>query len=210
MARKATNDRKDQIIEITRDLIFNEGFSNFTVRTVAGKVGISEAAIYKHYSSKEELLMALLDSLFLPWQKTFKKIAARDVPVCERLLELAETHIDFLTEKKLNPLLFFSEAINPANTQLLGVLKKNLGFFSELVVELLKEGCKTDELRSDLEISSATACFIGTIQASVIKWTVFQTADDLKSMTMKNISFFLNCIQITGGGENGRTRKKIK
>lgn len=210
MARRATNERKEQIVEVTRDLIFTQGFSNFTVRTVATIVGISEAAIYKHFASKEELLMALLDSLFLPWQKAFKKIAAKNISVRERLLELSATHIEFLTEKKLNPLLFFSEANNPENQRLLGVLQNNLGFFSEIVSSLLEEGISSGEFKPDLDIVCATTCFVGTIQASVIKWTVFKSAEKLREMTLKNIGFFMNCIKSNGGSGNGRIRKKIK
>ncbi|HMM59897.1 MAG TPA: helix-turn-helix domain-containing protein, partial [Candidatus Rifleibacterium sp.] len=62
MARKTGEARQAEIIAVTRDLIFNEGFSNFTVRTVASRIGISEAAIYRHFKSKEDLLLGLLDS----------------------------------------------------------------------------------------------------------------------------------------------------
>jgi AcrR family transcriptional regulator len=194
MARKTMIDRKEQIIEITRDLIFNEGFSNFTVRTVAGRVGISEAAIYKHYASKEELLMALLDSLFIPWQKAFKTIAESNSTLTEKLRSLAKIHIDFLFEKKLNPLLFFSEAISPANKNLLSVLQKNLHFFGEIVAGLLKKGVENKELVSGLDIDSATACFLGIVQSSVIKWTVFRIEDDIQASNTRNVDFLLKRI----------------
>jgi AcrR family transcriptional regulator len=194
MARKTMIDRKKQIIEITRDLIFNEGFSNFTVRTVAGRVGISEAAIYKHYASKEELLMALLDSLFIPWQKAFKTIAESNSTLTEKLRSLAKIHIDFLFEKKLNPLLFFSEAISPANKNLLSVLQKNLHFFGEIVAGLLKKGVENKELVSGLDIDSATACFLGIVQSSVIKWTVFRIEDDIQASNTRNVDFLLKRI----------------
>ena len=194
MARKTMIDRKEQIIEITRDLIFNEGFSNFTVRTVAGRVGISEAAIYKHYASKEELLMALLDSLFIPWQKAFKTIAESNSTLTEKLRSLAKIHIDFLFEKKLNPLLFFSEAISPANKNLLSVLQKNLHFFGEIVAGLLTKGVENKERVSGLDIDSATACFLGIVQSSVIKWTVFRIEDDIQASTTRNVDFLLKRI----------------
>ncbi len=194
MARKNTIDRKEQIIEITRDLIYNEGFSNFTVRAVAGRVGISEAAIYKHFASKEELLMALLDSLFLPWQEAFERIADSGSSVREKLKKLAKTHIDFLFRKKLNPLLFFSEAINPANANILAVLQKNLQFFGKIAAKMLKEGVKKGEFASDIDVESATFCFIGIVQSSVVRWTVFRLEDGIQASAIKNVDFFLERI----------------
>ncbi|GAB4280820.1 MAG: hypothetical protein Kow0029_25670 [Candidatus Rifleibacteriota bacterium] len=202
MARKTTQERKDQIIEVTRDLIFNQGFSNFTVRTVAVRVGISEAAIYKHYSSKEELLMALLDYLFLPWQKALKSIAEKNIPACDRLRELATTHIDFLVKKKLNPQLFFSEAADPANSRLLGVLQKNLVFWGELVFKLFSEAVKNKEIRQSVQIDCASSCFIGIVQSSVIRWTVFKHTERLKEVTLENVNFFLECLKINEESKN--------
>lgn len=194
MARKATNLRKEQIIEVTRDLIFNEGCSNFTVRTVAARVGISEAAIYKHFAGKEELLLTLLDSMFVPWRSEFQRIATQKTPVSLRINELAATHIDFLMEKRLNPIVFFSEALNPANTKLLQVLQQNLGFFAETIAKLLKEGYDDGEFVSQPAIESTTAALLGTIQTSVIRWTVFQNSDNLKETTCKNVAYILKLI----------------
>lgn len=198
MARTTTGNRKEQIIEVTRDLIFNRGFSNFTIRTVANEVGVSEAAIYKHFSSKEELLLALLDYLFAPWQKAMRKIAEEKRTAVGRLKSVALTHIVFLTEKKLNPMLFFSEARNPESGKLLEVLQSNILFLSTLSASLFREGTSAGEFPEKLKIDAATACFIGTIQSSVIKWTIFQTETDLKKVTSKNVTFFLNSIKSQG------------
>ncbi|MEW6708226.1 MAG: TetR/AcrR family transcriptional regulator [Candidatus Riflebacteria bacterium] len=192
MARKATGERKEQIIETTRDLIFSRGFSNFTVRTVAGLVGISEAAVYRHFAGKEVLLQALLDSLFVPWRQSFNQIASGDNSVVERLIALAARHIEFLLEKKLNPMLFFSEAISPENPGLLKVLQTNLLFFNQLLQSLFKEGADKNEFAPDLDVESAAVCFIGIVQASVIRWTIFQSDKLLKEDTIAKVQFFLN------------------
>ncbi|MFZ5951900.1 MAG: TetR/AcrR family transcriptional regulator [Candidatus Rifleibacteriota bacterium] len=194
MARKATGARKEQIIETTRDLIFTRGFSNFTVRTVAGLVGISEAAVYRHFASKEDLLQALLDSLFVPWRQSFNQIASEKSSVAERLVALAARHIEFLLEKKLNPMLFFSEAISPENPGLLKVLQTNLLFFNQLLQSLFKEGAAKKEFAVDLDVESAAVCFLGIVQASIIRWTVFQSDHLLKEDTIAKVSFFLKQI----------------
>ncbi|MGM0601023.1 MAG: TetR/AcrR family transcriptional regulator, partial [Candidatus Rifleibacteriota bacterium] len=128
MARKPDGKRKIQIIEITRDLIYSRGFSNFTIREIASRAGISEAAIYRHFSSKEELLLKLLDSLFSPWETALKKIAKSNLSAAKKLEKIGKTHIEFLLTKKLNPVLFFSEAVNPKNKKLIIVLQENLSF----------------------------------------------------------------------------------
>jgi TetR/AcrR family fatty acid metabolism transcriptional regulator len=193
--RKDSNQRKIEIIETTRNLIFNNGFSNFTIRAVANIVGISEAAIYKHFSNKEELLLELLDSLFQPWQSTLASLADSRAKPENKIIKIAETHIDFLIEKQLNPILFFSEAINPDNKKLRLVLQTNLGFLKATVKKALEEGINDGSFQSDLNVGSAAACITGIIQSSVIKWTIMGTDKKLKSETRGNIKFFLAQIE---------------
>jgi AcrR family transcriptional regulator len=47
------------ILDVARELYAQGGYSAVTVRAVAARVGITSGAIYKHYSSKEDLFMAL-------------------------------------------------------------------------------------------------------------------------------------------------------
>jgi AcrR family transcriptional regulator len=198
MSRKPARERKDEIIEITRNLIFNQGLSNFTMRTVAKLTGVSEAAIYKHFAGKEDLLMALLHSLFDPWQEALKKLKNSRMKVDKRLVKLAETHIKFLFEKQLNPVLFFSEAMNPENSKLITVLQENLGFLKTTVSELIEEGITEKQFAENIDIEAAAACFIGIIQGAVIRWTVMQNCDSLKNETIRNVDFFLERISNRG------------
>ena len=47
------------ILDVARDLYARGGYAAVTVRAVAEKVGITSGAIYKHFSSKEDLFMSL-------------------------------------------------------------------------------------------------------------------------------------------------------
>ncbi|WP_298329286.1 TetR/AcrR family transcriptional regulator [Haloactinopolyspora sp.] len=47
------------LLEATRKLIENEGFDALTMATVAERAGVSRRAAYLHFSSRDELLVAL-------------------------------------------------------------------------------------------------------------------------------------------------------
>jgi AcrR family transcriptional regulator len=57
----STDERRRSIIEAARPLFAERGFHAVTVREIAKAAGISEALIYKHFPSKEELYNELLD-----------------------------------------------------------------------------------------------------------------------------------------------------
>lgn len=55
-------DRKAQIVRVATQLFAKNGFKGTTTREIARKAGISEAVIFKHFSKKEDLYKAIIDS----------------------------------------------------------------------------------------------------------------------------------------------------
>lgn len=58
-------DLKESLIEATRSMIADDGLNNFSLRKAALAVGVSQAALYRHFSGKEQLLAALACNCFL-------------------------------------------------------------------------------------------------------------------------------------------------
>ena len=58
---KSTAIRRKEITRAARRLIIKRGAEHVTIRGIAEEVGISEAAIYRHFRSKKDILRLLLD-----------------------------------------------------------------------------------------------------------------------------------------------------
>jgi AcrR family transcriptional regulator len=64
---KGDNSRKldttrQQIINAAIDLFYENGFEKASLRDIASKVGITQAAIYYHFRSKEEILHTIIET----------------------------------------------------------------------------------------------------------------------------------------------------
>ncbi len=198
MARKTGEARQAEIIAVTRDLIFNEGFSNFTVRNVANRIGISEAAIYRHFKSKEDLLLGLLDSLFIPWREALADLLKENFSARIKLLRLVEIHLHHLVIRQLNPILFFSEAIRPENYQLLEKLNSSLGFLQDTAAAIVGQGVERREFKPETDVNSSVACIVGLIQTTVIRWTLQRKTDGLVEQASALMEFFVELIALKG------------
>lgn len=53
--------RKEKIVLTTIDLIHEMGVSSVSMKEIAKREGVTEASLYKHFKSKEELLAAVID-----------------------------------------------------------------------------------------------------------------------------------------------------
>ncbi len=60
--RVSGSERRQQIIEAAATLFSRRGFRGTTTREVAKAVGISEATIFKHFATKEELYAAIIEA----------------------------------------------------------------------------------------------------------------------------------------------------
>ena len=62
--RLAPEERRAQIIEAARALFGEGGLALVTMRNIAARVGITQAAIYQHFQDKEAILFAVAEGFF--------------------------------------------------------------------------------------------------------------------------------------------------
>jgi AcrR family transcriptional regulator len=54
-----SNDTKQRILEVALDLFTEQGYDGTSLRQIAEQLGVTKAALYYHFESKEDILMAL-------------------------------------------------------------------------------------------------------------------------------------------------------
>ncbi|HET9789390.1 MAG TPA: TetR/AcrR family transcriptional regulator [Pyrinomonadaceae bacterium] len=60
-ARMAGDERRLQILRVAVTLFAHEGFRGTTTKKIAQAAGVSEAMVFRHFATKEELYSAILD-----------------------------------------------------------------------------------------------------------------------------------------------------
>jgi TetR/AcrR family transcriptional regulator len=58
----SATDRRNQLIEVAIDLFSRRGFGGTTTREIAAAAGVTEAIIFRHFATKQDLYKAILDS----------------------------------------------------------------------------------------------------------------------------------------------------
>ncbi len=60
-ARMAGEERRSQILAVAVSLFSNRGFRGTTTKEIAHAAGVSEAMVFRHFATKEELYAAIID-----------------------------------------------------------------------------------------------------------------------------------------------------
>jgi TetR/AcrR family transcriptional regulator len=59
--RMSGDDRRRQLIEVAIDLFSQNGFAGTTTKEIAAAAGVTEAIIFRHFTTKQDLYKAILD-----------------------------------------------------------------------------------------------------------------------------------------------------
>ena len=59
--RMASEDRRRQIVQVAMQLFSERGFRGTTTKEIAQAAGVSEAIIFRHFATKDELYAAIID-----------------------------------------------------------------------------------------------------------------------------------------------------
>jgi AcrR family transcriptional regulator len=71
-------DTRERILEVAMELFTQQGYEATSLRQIADRLGVTKAALYYHFQSKDELLLALLEPAQQMIDELLDRLAAAD------------------------------------------------------------------------------------------------------------------------------------
>lgn len=177
--RLKSGDRKLELLNVGRNLIFHEGPNRFTIRRLAEAVGITEPAIYRHFKNKEELLIELIHHMFEGWEEHLEALLLEPVPAADKLIRLGKYHLNHLIRHEFNPLLLVIEASAPDQPKIADALNQRGEVIIRAMASIINSAKVSGEFLPDLNVKSAVLAVMGVLQGSLIRWTLSRSTAGL-------------------------------
>lgn len=164
------SERQQQIIEESIKIIDGKGIQGLTIKNLSKAIGISEPGIYRHFESKTEILLSILDS--------FKEMAVMLSGMMETFDGTAIEKISFMFSKMLE---LFSETPSMVSVIFSEEIFKNEEILKIRIVEILNLHAQTIEniilkgqleknTRTDIDEKSLALMAMGSLRLLVKKW----------------------------------------
>lgn len=102
--------RQEQILDITLEIIAENGLAGVNLSEIAQRVGVVPSALYRHFENKEALIDALLDRTHRALTENIKKITMKSSSSLENLRRLFLMHLELIIKYPGMPKLVFSDA----------------------------------------------------------------------------------------------------
>lgn len=170
--RQSTNVRKKQIMAVARKLIMRSGSEHLTVRNMAKEVGISQAAIYRHFKSKTEILSFLADSVadgLLHDIDMARNIGFTSLDIIDEILR---SHFSRIEQKRGMSFLVLAEIISFGDKSLNNKVSNHIQIYVGRLRLLLADGARAGLIRQDVDLAAAALLLFGMIQGLVNIWAL--------------------------------------
>ena len=165
---------REKIIEVGAEIIVKEGLRKFTAKNIANKLGITDAALFKHFKSMDDIILEIINRYITRCLSTVD-IALKEGKNTKEKLELVlKAHFEVLEETRgAVPVLCF-EFSRSQNAKFFDILKGFVENYRCKLAEIIRQGQEEDIVREDLDPDDTAMLFLGIIQAKVFAYVMAQ------------------------------------
>ncbi|MCF8242083.1 MAG: TetR/AcrR family transcriptional regulator [Melioribacteraceae bacterium] len=168
MARLTTVERQKMIIDEAINIIHEGGYESLSIRELAGKVKISEPAIYRHFLNKEDIILGILSRIG-EFDHLLEENLALGNTAVEKLRKFIQFHFDFLQKNKEMTSILFSEDIFNQSNLLKQKLLKIIKYRKSLLTSIVEQGKAENEFKQ-IGTSDVVTMILGFIRLTVLEW----------------------------------------
>jgi TetR/AcrR family transcriptional regulator, fatty acid metabolism regulator protein len=186
--------RKEQILKAAIKVFAGKGFQKATISEIAKTSGVSDATIYEHFSTKEELLFTI------------------PVRATQQVKGLLKHHLGFMrgAANKLRGIIYghmlFLESDPDFASVALLTLRQNREFletegyrlmeeWSVAIIDVVKEGIASGEFRPDTDPVLVRFMMIGSIETIATSWLLLGKPKSLMEMVDPLTDVIINGIR---------------
>jgi len=190
-----SEERKDQIIDAATEVFTRKGFQQARMDDIAEESNLSKGALYWYFKSKDDLIIAILDRIFLREFEDLEKLRNEPVAVVDLIWQFTERVIKDMNHMlRILPLAYEFVALAFRSRVVQQVMQRYLRRYFDILIPVIERGIENGEFRAvdPTEVAiAAGAIFEGT----VLLWVYDKSLVDPQQHIRTGIKLLLEGIQ---------------
>jgi len=188
-------DKYQRILDAAIAVIAEKGFHNSRVSDIADRANVADGTIYLYFKSKEQILMAALDSAFQAFFRRAKEELAGSHDAHSKLRILARLHLQALNRNRSVAVVLQTELRQSAKFLAEFSQRELKGYFN-LIREIIREGQTAGAIRADVPDKIAAACLFGALDELVTSWVLSSHDYDLAAAADPVVDLLLKGMEV--------------
>lgn len=185
-------ERKKQIVDITLKLLKTERVEQVTTRQIAEHIGVSQPALFRHFSNREAIFIAVVDRTREHFANLARDIFKTDNQALEVLSQFCFALLSYVEKNPgISRILFYDVASGREET-LRKSLRQLIAMQLGLVETLLMEAIESDQLPRSLDAEQAANQWLALVSGTVLQWQISGGEKSLCAQSERIITTWLN------------------
>lgn len=195
---KLEKERKKQILDAAEHVFSERGFDKARMDDIVEASGLSKGALYWYYKSKDAIIRALLDRVFISEMADAEELVDMLGSASERLKLFVESAVrEYKRFEKLLPLAYEFIALAYRSKAVRDTLTGYFDHYTELVAEVIQQGVESGEFKPCDPQAVATA-LIGMYEGMALIWFLDPQKIDWDRMSEDPLNLFLEGLRPEG------------
>ncbi|MBK8831299.1 MAG: TetR/AcrR family transcriptional regulator [Saprospiraceae bacterium] len=189
------SDRQLEIIEAAGKILTASGISGLTIKNLAREMKFSESAIYRHFTSKEEIIIALLEYLAMSMDDRYTHAISSTQSPEEKFTTLFQNQFAFFKKNPHFVVAVFSDGLMEESQRINETILKIMGVKLKHLMPIILEGQQKKVFTNAIASEELMHIVMGTFRLQMFKWRVANFQFDISTNGEKMIQSLLKLIK---------------
>ena len=172
--------RSEQIVDVSIEILSQGGIAALTIKSLAKNVGVTEPALYRHFESKTDILVAILKRLETNMQRLFEQSLNREDGVLDQIQIVYRRVFQNFSAEPAMAAVVFSEEMFRHDPRLAEQVSCIMDTVRGHILRLLRSQKGRAECRRDVPAKDLVRVIMGSLRFLVTRWRLSGHAFDLE------------------------------
>lgn len=160
----SAEERREMTVETVIDLAAEQNPADITTDAIAKRMGVTQGALFRHFSSKDAILQAVMEWVSERLLARIDKATSIAASPLEAIEAAFMAHIHFIAEHPGVPRMLFEELQRTEQTLAKRMARTLLQVYGDRLGRLFMDGKRRGQLPASLDEKAAATLFVGMIQ----------------------------------------------
>ena len=186
---------KEMIILTTIEVINEFSVHDFSTREIARRVGISEPAIFKHFRTKRELLLAVLEHYSLYDKDLILSLQAKNMDPVDALIYFVDLYMNYYQNYPAITVITQNYDLLRKDPDLLEKIKSIMSHRDHFMKEMLEQAQRIGRLSNSADIESLIITINGLLREWCLSWRFSEYQFNLRDKAIQSLKNLLRAFE---------------
>ncbi len=174
--------RQLEIIEAAGEILTKSGVNGLTTKNLAARIGFSESALYRHFKSKEEIILTMLLYLAEDMDIRLRLAVKVDNDPKKKLQALFNSQFDFFQKNPHFLIALLSDGLFEESAAINKAIMRIMETAMKQLIPIIEQGQQQRVFNPDLSSEAMCHFIMGSFRLHILKWRLSGLSFDVKQV----------------------------